>query len=156
MKARRTPFKNGHPRGETLELIHGDLVGPILVESVSKEKSGFVLMHDSSRPSWVLPLKAKSDAPIEFERWDNLTENGIGRNVKTVYVRQRKGAGSREECRKWATSAGFALYHRYPTHHHHTASQDDSSESQRVAVGGSNGNLDVPAEPDAKWRQNAV
>ena len=47
MKARRTPFKNGHTRAaKPLELIHGDLVGPMPVESVRKKKSGFVLMDD--------------------------------------------------------------------------------------------------------------
>ena len=60
-KTRHTPFKSGRSRAtKPLELIHGDLVGPMPVESVSKCKYGFVLMDDYTRASWVLLLKAKS------------------------------------------------------------------------------------------------
>jgi hypothetical protein len=67
-----------------LELIHGDLVGPMPVESVSGCKYGFVLMVDYSRASWVLPLRAKLDAHVEFEKWLNFLQNGTRRNVKTA------------------------------------------------------------------------
>ena len=66
------------------ELIHGDLVGPMPVESVSRCKYGFVLMDDYSRASWVLPLRAKSDAPVEFKKWATMMENGTGRTIKMV------------------------------------------------------------------------
>ena len=66
------------------ELIHGDLVGPMPVESVSRKKYGFVLMDDYSRASWVLLLRAKSDAPVEVEKWVNLMEKGTGSNVRMV------------------------------------------------------------------------
>lgn len=51
---------------EPLVLIHGDILGPMPVESVSKYKYGFILTDDYSRASWVLLLRARSDAPIEF------------------------------------------------------------------------------------------
>jgi hypothetical protein len=54
------------------------------IESISQCKYGFVLMDDYSRASWVLLLRAKSDAPIEFEKWLNLLQNGTGQNVKSV------------------------------------------------------------------------
>ena len=41
-------------------------------------------MDDYSRASWVLPLRAKSDAPVEFEKWLDLLQNGTGRKVRTV------------------------------------------------------------------------
>jgi len=85
-KSRHFPYKDGRTRAtEPLELIHGDLVGPMPVESVSKYKYGFVLMDDYSQASWVLLLGAKSDAPIEFEKWvrtvmfDNAKEFVAGR-----------------------------------------------------------------------------
>jgi len=69
-KVRRLPFTTGHTRAsEPLEIIHGDLVGPMPVESVSRCKYGFILVDDYSHAGWVLPLRAKSDAPIEFETW---------------------------------------------------------------------------------------
>jgi len=84
-KAQRLPFKTGRTRATMpLELIHGDLVGPMPVESVSRCKYGFVLMDDYSRASWVLPLRAKSDAPAEFEVWAAKMENGTGSTIKAV------------------------------------------------------------------------
>jgi hypothetical protein len=67
-KVQRLPFKDGRMRAtKPLELIHGDLVGPMPVESVGHCKYGFILVDDYSRASWVLPLRAKSDAPTAFE-----------------------------------------------------------------------------------------
>src|SRR5258706_5719515 len=84
-KAQHLPFKTGRTRAtKPLELIHGDLVGPMPVESVGRCKYGFVLMDDYSRASWVLPLKAKSDAPIAFEAWAVLMENGTDSTIKAV------------------------------------------------------------------------
>ena len=61
-KAQRLPFKTGRTCATApLELIHGDLVGPMSVESVGRCKYRFVLMDDYSRASWVLPLRAKSE-----------------------------------------------------------------------------------------------
>ena len=62
-KSQRLPFNSGRTRTtKPLELIHGDLVGPMPVESVSRCKYGFVLMDDYSLGSWVPLLRAKSDA----------------------------------------------------------------------------------------------
>lgn len=84
-KVKCTPFKDGWTcTAEPLEVIHGDLVGPMLVESVSRKKYGMVLMDNYSRASWVLFLRAKSNTPIEFEKWVNLMEKGMGWNVRTV------------------------------------------------------------------------
>ena len=56
-KLQHLPFKTGRTRTtKPLELIHGDLVGPMLVESVSRCKYRFVLMDDYSQASWVLLL----------------------------------------------------------------------------------------------------
>ena len=84
-KAQRLPFKTGRTRAtEPLELIHGDLVGPMPVESVGRCKYGFVLMDDYSRASWVLPSRAKSDAPAAFEAWAAKMENGTDSTIKAV------------------------------------------------------------------------
>ena len=32
----------------------------------------------------MLPLQAKSDAPVKFEKWLDLLQNRSGKNVKTV------------------------------------------------------------------------
>ena len=84
-KAKHFPYKTGRTRAtEPLELIHGDIVGPMPVESVSRRRYGLVLMDDYSRASWVLFLRAKSDAPTEFETWVNLVENASQKKIRTV------------------------------------------------------------------------
>ena len=74
-------FKTGCTRVTTpLEPIHGNLVGPMPVESVSCCKYRFALMDDYSRTSWVLPLRAKSNAPAEFRGMGH--EDGVGQGVQ--------------------------------------------------------------------------
>ena len=71
------------------------------VESVSKKRYRFVLMDDYSRASWVLLLRAKSDAPIEFKKWVNLMENGTDKWVKTIMFDNAKeltAGGMKEMC----------------------------------------------------------
>jgi len=41
-------------------------------------------MDDYSRASWVLPLRAKLDAPVEFEKWAAMMQNGTGKTIRTV------------------------------------------------------------------------
>ncbi len=85
MKAQCLPFKTGCTCAtKPLELIHGDLVGPMPVESVGHCKYGFVLMDDYSHAHWVLPLKAKSNAPIAFKAWAALMENGTDSTIKAI------------------------------------------------------------------------
>jgi len=69
---------------EPLEIIIGDLVGPMPVESVSRCTYGSILVDDYSLAGSVLPLREKSDAPIEFEKWATMVQNGAGRTIKTV------------------------------------------------------------------------
>ena len=81
----RLPFKTGRTHTtKLLELIHGDLVGPMLVESISRCKYRFVLMDNYLHVSWVLPLRAKSDTPAEFEVWATKMENGMESMIKAV------------------------------------------------------------------------
>ena len=88
--AQHLPFKTDRTRMTTpLELIHGDIVSPMPVESVSRCMYGFGLMDNYSRASWVLSLRVKSDAPAEFEVWAAKHDQGC-------YVRQREGARGRE------------------------------------------------------------
>jgi len=85
MKSWHFPYKDRRMHAtEPLKLIHGDLVGPMPIESVSKYKYGFVLMDNYSQASWVLLLRAKLDVPIKFEKWVNLMENSTKKRVRTV------------------------------------------------------------------------
>ena len=84
-KSHRPPFKKGRTRAaRPLELRHGDLVGPMPVESICGRGYGFLLVDDYSRASWALPLRNNSDAPIEFEEWIKQVENEDKRKVAKV------------------------------------------------------------------------
>jgi Integrase core domain len=84
-KSKRLPFKTGRTRTkEALELVHGDLAGPMPVESGGGAKYKFVLIDDPSRAGFALPLKAKSDAVDAFGTWLNQVENKTGKRVKMV------------------------------------------------------------------------
>ena len=41
-------------------------------------------MDDYSHASWVLPLRAKSNVPAEFEVWAAKMENGMESTIKAV------------------------------------------------------------------------
>ena len=52
------------------------------------------LVDDYSRASRVMPLRAKYDAPVEFEKWATMMQDGTGEEDQIRHVRQCKGAGS--------------------------------------------------------------
>jgi len=80
-----TLFETGRTRATTLlEVIQGNLVVPIPVESIGHCKYGFVLMDDYWHASLVRPLRAKSDAPAEFEIWAAKMENGTENTIKAI------------------------------------------------------------------------
>ena len=82
-KSKRLPFKTGRMRAkEVLELVHGDLPGPMPVESGGGAKYEFILVDDSSRAGFALPLKAKSNAVDAFETWLNQVENETGNALR--------------------------------------------------------------------------
>ena len=54
------------------------------VESGSRCKYDVILVDDYMCAGWVLPLRAKLDAPTEFERWATMIQNGEGRPIKLV------------------------------------------------------------------------
>ena len=55
-----------------LELVHGDLAGPIRVKSWGGSSYMFVLVDDYSRKSWVMLLNQKSEAAARLKEWKAL------------------------------------------------------------------------------------
>jgi len=58
-----------------LELIHGDLCGPITPTSHSGKRYLLVLVNDFSRKTWIYFLAYKSEAFETFKNFKNLVEN---------------------------------------------------------------------------------
>ena len=60
-----TSYCASHP----LELVHGDLCGPITPATLGQKRYVFVLIDDYSRYMWTILLKEKSEAFKKFKRF---------------------------------------------------------------------------------------
>ncbi|KAG7538693.1 Zinc finger CCHC-type superfamily [Arabidopsis suecica] len=68
---------------EILELVHGDLCGPITPSTTAGNRYIFVLIDDHSRYMWTVLLKEKSEAFEKFKRFKSLVEKESGMSIKT-------------------------------------------------------------------------
>lgn len=66
-----------------LELIHGDLCGPITPTTSAGNRYIFVLIDDHSRYMWTILLKEKGEAFDKFKRFKKLVEQETGVNIQT-------------------------------------------------------------------------
>jgi hypothetical protein len=75
-KQTRQPFPKSASFRATraLELIHGDLCGPISPNTIAGNKYIFVLIDDFSRFMWTFVLKEKSDAFDTFKKFKVMVE----------------------------------------------------------------------------------
>jgi len=69
------PKKSKWRASNKLELIHGDLCGPITPTSHSGKRYLLVLVDDFSRKTWIYFLVDKSEAFETFKNFKNLVEN---------------------------------------------------------------------------------
>ena len=67
-----------------LELIHGDLCGPISPSTAARRRYMFVLIDDCSRYMWSLLLREKSEAFEKFKGFKALVEQETGAKIKTL------------------------------------------------------------------------
>ncbi|KAL8107017.1 hypothetical protein AgCh_023716 [Apium graveolens] len=76
------PNKAKYSAKKELELIHGDLCGPISPPTLSGYSYFFLLIDDFSRFMWVYFLKGKDEAIQAFKKFRTLVENGSKRRIK--------------------------------------------------------------------------
>ncbi|KAL1198919.1 Retrovirus-related Pol polyprotein from transposon TNT 1-94 [Cardamine amara subsp. amara] len=84
-KQTRNPFptKATFRAIQALELIHGDLCGPITPPIPANNRYIFVLIDDFSRYMWTMLLKEKSEAFDRFKKFKDLVEKQTGLSIKT-------------------------------------------------------------------------
>lgn len=68
---------------QKLELIHGDLCGPITPPTPAGNRYFFLLVDDFSRKMWVFMLKEKHEVFDAFKRFRTLVEKGTEKRIKT-------------------------------------------------------------------------
>lgn len=84
-KQARHPFPKGtsYRAERILELIHGDLCGPITPSTSGGNRYIFVLIDDCSRYMWIALLKEKSDALSKFKTFKYLVEKETKKRIET-------------------------------------------------------------------------
>lgn len=74
-QARRSfPQATTYRISKLLELIHGDLCGPITLSTAARNKYIFVIIDDHSRYMWSILLKERGEAFEKFKRFRTIVE----------------------------------------------------------------------------------
>ena len=83
----KKPFQSSESRAKgTLDLIHSDLCGPMLVTTPGEYLYFVTFIDDYSRKTWIYYLKNKeSDEVLDrFKEFKSLVENHTGRRIKVL------------------------------------------------------------------------
>ena len=85
-KQTRRPFPQSTKFRATqrLELLHGDLCGPINPPTIGQNRYVFVIIDDHSRYMWTMLLKEKSEAFGKFKKFKTSIEQETGISIKTL------------------------------------------------------------------------
>lgn len=85
-KQSRRPFSQATSfrASQRLELLHGDLCGPITPPTIGGNRYVFVIINYHSRYMWTLLLKHKSEAFERFKRFKASVEQETGILIKTL------------------------------------------------------------------------
>lgn len=77
------PQASSYRSTNNLDLIHGDLCGPITPPTAGGNKYVFVLIDDHSRYMWTILMREKSEAFSKFKRFKDVVEREAGTMIKT-------------------------------------------------------------------------
>lgn len=75
------PSKSNFSTKHALELVHGDLCGPIMPATLAGNRYFFLLVDDYTRFMWVYMLKNKSDAFSVFKKFRAKVENEQNKKI---------------------------------------------------------------------------
>ncbi|CAA7055273.1 unnamed protein product [Microthlaspi erraticum] len=77
------PQASSFRASKKLELVHGDLCGPITPSTAAGNRYIFVLIDDYSRYMWTVLMQEKSEAFTKFKNFKNLVEQEAGTRIQT-------------------------------------------------------------------------
>lgn len=77
------PGATSYRATQILELVHGDLCGPITPSTAAGNRYIFVLIDDHSRYMWSILLKGKDEAFEKFKKFKAMIEQETGASIKT-------------------------------------------------------------------------
>lgn len=107
------PKQASYTSKEPLELIHGDLCGPISPETASGKRYFFLLVDDFSKFMWVYFLKSKDEAFGTFKNFQALVETSPGKRVK-IFRTDRGGEFTSNEFKSYCEKAGIQRHYTAP------------------------------------------
>lgn len=110
---KQLPNQTNFSAKKVLELVHGDLCGPISPETASGYRYFFLLVDDYSRYMWVYFLKGKDEALKAFRNFCALVEKGTEKRVKTFRT-DRGGEFMSAEFQKYCENAGIERHYTTP------------------------------------------
>ncbi|XP_074373452.1 uncharacterized protein LOC141713776 [Apium graveolens] len=77
------PLQSNYSATKVLELVHGDLCGPVTPSTKVGSKYVFLLVDDYSRVMWAYLLKSKDEAFEAFRKFRAQVEDGLEKKIKT-------------------------------------------------------------------------
>lgn len=98
---------------ERLDLIHGDICGPISPTTPSGNKYFLLLVDDFSRVMWVYMLKTKDEAFLHFKRFKAAVEKESERVIK-VFRTDRGGEFCSNEFTNYCKDVGITRHYTAP------------------------------------------
>lgn len=100
------PQSTSYRAGKVLELIHGDLCGPISPQTAGRNRYIFVLIDDHSRYMWTILLQEKGDAFEKFKKFKAIIEAEAKTTIKTLRT-DRGGEFTSMEFREFCDKTGI-------------------------------------------------
>lgn len=110
---KKFPSKANYSASKVLQLVHGDLCGPIEPATTAGNKYFFLLVDDFSRSMWVYMLKSKDEALEAFKKFKARVEDGKDKKVK-VFRTDRGGEFTSKEFEKYCEEAGIERHYSAP------------------------------------------
>ncbi|KAL8092628.1 hypothetical protein AgCh_034770 [Apium graveolens] len=107
------PSQSNYSAAHVLNLVHGDLCGPISPQTAHGNKYFFLLVDDYSRYMWVYMLKRKDEALDTFKSFCALVGNKPGKKVK-VFRNDRGGEYSSNEFKSYGEENGIQTQYTAP------------------------------------------
>lgn len=109
---KQMPTKSNFCAAKVLELVHGDLCGPITPATAAGNRYVFLLVDDYSRAMWIYFLKSKNEAFDAFKKFKALVETGE-RKIETFRT-DRGGEFTSHEFKLFCEENGIKRHYTAP------------------------------------------
>lgn len=110
---KKFPAQSSYNAKRELELIHGDICGPLFPPTPAGNKYVFLLVDDYSRVMWTYLLKTKDVAFHAFKKFRPLVDDGSEKKIK-VFSTDRGGEFGSKEFTSYCEDAGIIRHFTAP------------------------------------------